>query len=42
MKEINPEHLHIAAFARSAGRYAGEERLARFQRLVEETRGVGS
>jgi len=42
MKEINPQHLHVAAFARSAGRYAGEERLAHFQRLVEETKGVGS
>jgi uncharacterized protein len=42
MKEFNPEHLHIAAFARGAGRYAGEQRLAHFHRLVDETKGVGS
>jgi uncharacterized protein len=40
-KEFKPEHLHIAAFAQSGGSFAGEERLARFDRLIEETQGVG-
>ena len=42
MKTFHPEHVNISAFAREAGRYAGEERLARFSRLLEETRGLGS
>ena len=40
-KELNPEHLHVAAFAQSNGRFAAEERLARFERLIEETQGLG-
>jgi uncharacterized protein len=39
--EFKAEHLHITAFAQSGGRHAGEERLARFNRLIEETQGVG-
>lgn len=42
MKEFDPEHLNVAVFARTAGRHAGELRLARFSRLLEETQGLGS
>jgi uncharacterized protein len=42
MKTFHPEHVNIIVFARENGRYAGEERLARFPRLLEETQGLGS
>ena len=40
-KEFKAEHLNVSAFAQSNGSLAGEERLARFDRLIEETQGVG-
>jgi uncharacterized protein len=36
------KHLNVEAFARGAGKLAGEERLARFERLLEETQGLGA
>lgn len=33
--------MPVAAFARDAQTFAGEEKLARFARLMEETRGMG-
>ena len=41
-QETDPRRVHIQAFAKASGRYAGEERLGQFQRLLEETRGLGS
>lgn len=40
-QEFDPQHLHIAAFAKSQGTYAGEERLSRFERLMEQSQGLG-
>ncbi len=40
-KEFNPQHVHVTAFAQSNGRFAAEERLAHFDRLIEETQGLG-
>jgi uncharacterized protein len=39
--EFAAAHLHIEAFARAAGELVGEERLARFDRIMEETQGLG-
>lgn len=39
--DYDAQHLNIAAFARSADAWDGEERLAQFARLMEETRGQG-
>lgn len=39
--EFAPQHLHIAAFAKSQGTLAGEEKLTTFGRLLEESKGVG-
>jgi len=39
--EFAPQHLHIAAFAKSQGTVAGEEKLASFERLMEESQGLG-
>ena len=39
--EINPQQLHIVQFATAGGQWSGEERLARFDRLMEEVQGVG-
>jgi len=39
--DFAPRTLHVAAFAQSGGSHAGEERLARFERLMEESRGLG-
>lgn len=36
------KHLNVEAFARGAETLAGEERLARFERLLEETQGLGA
>ena len=36
------KHLNVETFARGAGKLAGEERLARFDRLLEETQGLGA
>jgi uncharacterized protein len=38
---FDPQHLHIAAFAKSQGTFAGEERLSRFERLMEQSQGLG-
>jgi uncharacterized protein len=37
-----PQHLNVESFAKAAGRNVGDERLARFGRLLEETQGVGA
>jgi len=39
--ELDPRRLHVAAFARSDGRHMGEERLSRFERLMEQSQGLG-
>ena len=39
--EFAPQHLHIAAFAKSQGTLAGEEKFATFERLMEESQGLG-
>ncbi len=39
--EFDAQHLHIAAFAKSQGTHAGEERLSRFERLMEQSQGLG-
>ena len=39
--EFKADHLHVAAFAQNGGRHAGEQRLARFDRLIAETQGLG-
>ena len=38
---FDAQHLHIAAFAQSQGTHAGEERLSRFARLIEQSQGLG-
>jgi len=40
--EFNPRHLNIAAFALAQGSLAGEDKLARFERLIEASQGLGS
>lgn len=40
--EFAAQHLNIAAFARAAADLAGDERLVRFERLLEETRGLSA
>jgi uncharacterized protein len=39
--EFDAQHLHIAAFAKGQGTHAGEERLSRFERLLEQSQGIG-
>jgi uncharacterized protein len=39
--EFDPTHLPVAAFAQGQGTHAGEERLSRFERLVEQSQGLG-
>jgi uncharacterized protein len=39
--EFEATHLHIAAFAQSQGTHAGEVRLSRFDRLMEQSKGLG-
>jgi uncharacterized protein len=38
---FTPRHLHIVAFAKGQGTLAGEEKLATFDRLMEESQGLG-
>ncbi|WP_158558944.1 YceD family protein [Rhodoferax lacus] len=38
---FDARHLHIAAFAKSEGTHAGEERLSHFERLMEQSQGLG-
>lgn len=40
--EFVARHLHIAAFASAEADLVGDERLARFERLLEETHGLGA
>lgn len=43
MKHLqDPRRLDIAAFAKESATLASEERLAKFGRLIEESRGVGA
>ena len=39
--EFDATHLHISAFSQSGDAHAGEERLSRFERLMEQCRGLG-
>lgn len=39
--ELDPRRLNIRTFALEAAALSGEERLARFERLIEESRGIG-
>ena len=39
--EFDAQHLHITGFAKSQGNYAGEEPLSRFERLMEQSQGLG-
>lgn len=41
-KEIDPQRLHLSALAQAGERLVGDERIAHFPRLLEETRGVGA
>lgn len=41
-QEFDPRRVHISQFAKSGDRHAGEERMARFDRLVAEARGLGA
>ncbi len=41
-QEFDPRRVPISQFAKASGRHAGEERLARFDRLLAETRGLGA
>ena len=38
---FDAQHLPIAALAQSQGTHAGEERLSRFERLMEQSQGLG-
>ncbi|NVO05845.1 MAG: DUF177 domain-containing protein [Rhodoferax sp.] len=40
--EFDAHHLPIAAFATSQGTLAGEERMSRFARLMEQSQGLGA
>jgi uncharacterized protein len=40
--DFDPHHLNLKAFAQSQGQLTGDERLALFKRLLEETRGLGA
>lgn len=39
--DCDVRHLNVATFARAAGQIVGEERLARFDRLMDESKGLG-
>lgn len=39
--DYDARHLHVANFARANGQLVGEERMARFDRLMDESRGLG-
>ena len=39
--EYAPRHLHITAFAKNKATLAGEEKLKMFERLLEESQGLG-
>lgn len=41
-QEFDPRRVNISVFAKTGGRFAGEERLARFDRLLGETQGLGA
>jgi uncharacterized protein len=40
-QEFSPRTLNVLAFAVNGERFAGEERLSRFERLMEESQGLG-
>jgi uncharacterized protein len=40
-QEFSPRALNVLAFSINAESYAGEERLARFERLMDESQGLG-
>jgi uncharacterized protein len=40
--DFDIRHLHVTAFARAGEAYAGEERLTQFDRLLEESQGLGA
>lgn len=40
--EFHAQHLHITAFAKRRGTHAGEERMALFARLLEQSQGLGA
>ena len=41
-QEYDPRHLNLSFFAHAHGQLMGEERLAHFERLIAEVRGVGA
>ena len=40
-QEFSPRTLNVLAFAVNGERFAGEERLSRFERLMDESQGLG-
>jgi uncharacterized protein len=40
--DFAPKHMNVDAFARGSEKIAGDERLARFDRLLNETLGLGA
>jgi len=40
-QEYDPRRLNLSAFAQANGHLVGEQRLAHFERLLSETRGIG-
>lgn len=40
--DYDARHLNVAAFARATGQLLGEERMTRFERLMEESKGLGA
>ena len=41
-QESPPKHLDVRAFAHAAGLLAGQDRLSKYERLVQETGGLGA
>jgi uncharacterized protein len=41
-QEFDPRHLSLGTFAKSGANLVGQERLAKFERLIEETMGLGA
>lgn len=40
-QDYDARHLNVTAFAQAGGKLVGEERMARFERLMEESQGLG-
>jgi uncharacterized protein len=40
--EFTPDHLNVKTFAQSSGAVAGQDVLSSYQRLIQETQGLGA